>query len=41
MAIKMETYYYQLVSKTGRFLTVQMIWWSGIIGQIKGFTNAA
>jgi len=26
---KMETYYYALVSHTGRFLTVQMIWWSG------------
>ena len=26
MITKMETYYYKLVSHTGRFLTVQMIW---------------
>ena len=28
MNIAMETYYYQLVSHTGRLLTNQMIWWS-------------
>ena len=40
MVIKMETYYYQLVSKTGRFLTLQMVWRSVMAGQIKVFTNA-
>jgi len=40
MITRMEKYYWQLVSHTGRFLTVQMIWWSAMAGQAKDYTNA-
>jgi len=29
MNMRMEKYYFELVSHTGRLLTNQMIWWSG------------
>ena len=29
MDTQMETYYWSLVSHTGRFLTLQMMWWTG------------
>ena len=28
MIEQMKSYYYRLVSHTGRFLTMQMIWWA-------------
>jgi hypothetical protein len=36
----METYYYELVSHTGRLLTNQMIWWSDITDREGAMSNA-
>ena len=40
MTRRMETYYYEVVSHTGRMLTNQMIWWSvtSVVNR-KGFLN--
>jgi len=40
MSYYMETYYYALVSHTGRMCTNQMIWWSRSIGWNEVTTNA-
>ena len=39
MKQRMETYYFELVSHTGRLLTNQMIWWSRSIDRAEIINN--
>jgi len=39
MNTAMETYYYSLISHTGRMCTNQMIWWSRSIDRAEAMVN--